>query len=80
MAVEPLRAELHQQIDALPVDVLAEVADFTAFVIERRRLGGTYREWSDAAWRSFALSQFLRDTEDEDIEYTLADAQEIYRP
>lgn len=80
MAIDPLRDELHRQIDALPADVLAEVADFTAFVIERRRHAGTYREWSDAGWRSFALGQFLRDAEDDDVEYSLADAQEIYRP
>jgi hypothetical protein len=79
MALEPLRDELHHQIDNLPADVLAEVADFTAFVIERRRHTGKYSEWSDAAWRSFALDQLLRDADDEDVEYTLDDAEEIYQ-
>lgn len=80
MAGDPLRAELHQQIDALPVDLLAEVADFTAFVLARRRLGGSYREWTDDAWRTFALEQLLRGADDDDVAYTLADAQEVYRP
>ena len=79
MVIDPLRDELHQQIDALPADVLAEVADFTAFVIERRRHGVTYREWSDVDWRSFAIDQLLREG-DEDVVYTLEDAEEIYRP
>ncbi len=77
MSTDPLRIELHQQIDRLPVDVLAEVADFTAFVVERRRQAGGYHEWSDLAWRSFALRQFLRETDD-DVSYALEDAEEVY--
>lgn len=38
MVIEPLRDELHRQIGALPADVLAEVADFTASVIRLARL------------------------------------------
>ena len=80
MTGQPLREQLHHQIDTMPEDVLAEVADFTAFVLDRRQNGGEHRDWSDSAWRSFAAEQFLRGTEDEDVEYTLDDAREVFHP
>lgn len=76
MTTTALREQLRHQIDLLPDDVLVEIADFAAFVLTRRGTA-SYAEWSEHDWQKFALGQFLR--ESDDVEYTLADAEEIYR-
>ena len=78
MGTNALRDFLHDQIDGLPSDVLAEVADFTAFVLARRRNGNQYADWSSADWRAFALEQLQRDGGEEEVEYSLDDAREVY--
>ena len=77
MATTAIREHLRQQIEALPDDILVEIADFTAFILARRQATSTYTEWSEDQWQRFALGQFLR--ESDEVEYTLADAEEIYR-
>ena len=77
MTTTAIREQLHRQLDALPDDILSEVADFAAFVLARRQGTVSYTNWSEAEWQQFALGQFLR--ESDDVEYTLADAQEVYR-
>jgi hypothetical protein len=76
MTTITLREQLRRQLDTLPDDVLVEIADFAAFVLARRRNTASYAEWSEGEWREFALGQFLR--ESDDVEYTLADAEEVY--
>lgn len=77
MTAITMREQLHRQIESLPDDLLAEIADFAAFILARRQ-GGTfaYADWSESEWRQFSLGQFLREADD--VEYTLADAEEIY--
>ena len=77
MTPTTLREQLRRQLDALPDDVLVEIADFAAFVLARRRSTAPYADWSEREWQKFAVSQFLR--ESDDVEYTLADAEEVYR-
>jgi len=77
MTTTTLREQLRRQLDALPDDVLVEIADFAAFVLARRRSTAPYADWSEREWQEFALGQFLR--ESDDVEYTLADAEEVYR-
>ena len=77
MTMITLREQLRHQIDVLPDDVLVEIADFAAFVLTPRRGAVSYVEWADHDWKQFALGQFLR--ESDDVEYTLADAEEVYR-
>ncbi|MBU0511541.1 MAG: hypothetical protein KJ638_07555 [Chloroflexi bacterium] len=36
-----------------------------------------YADWGDRQWQDFALSRFLR--EEDDVGYSLEDAQEIFR-
>lgn len=72
------REQLHKQIDALPDDVVAQIADFTLFVVARRQLTPLYAEWNNSQWQVFALEQLFR--EDDDVDYTLEDAQEVYHP
>lgn len=77
MATTVVREQLRRQLDTLPDDILVEIADFVAFILARRQGTTTYADWSEGEWRQFALGQFLR--ESDEVEYTLADAEEIYR-
>ncbi len=77
MATASLREQLYQQLDHLPDDLIAEIADFTAFVLACRRKAIDYTDWDQTQWRAFVLEQFLRES-DEDVEYTLEDAKEVY--
>jgi hypothetical protein len=77
MATTAIREQLHRQLDTLPDDLLAEIADFAAFILARRQGASTYVDWSENEWQEFSLGQFLR--EGDDVEYTLADAAEVYR-
>ncbi len=77
MNTTPVREQLNQQLNELPDDIVAEIADFTAFVLARRQIPATYLEWSEGQWQSLSLGQFLRETGD-DVEYTVEDAEEVY--
>lgn len=79
MSTISVREQLSQQLQELPDDIVNEIADFTAFVLTRRKRASLYFEWSDSQWQALSLSQFLRDT-DEDAEYLLSDAEEVYHP
>jgi predicted component of type VI protein secretion system len=72
------REQLHHQIDALPDDVVEQIADFALFVMARRQLNKSFTDWSNQQWQAFALEQLLRDGDD--VEYTLDDAKVIYKP
>ena len=78
MTTATFREQLHKQIDKLPDDLVQQIADFTLFVMARRQIAPNYVEWSSKEWQEFALEQFFY--EDDEVEYTLEDAQEIYRP
>lgn len=71
-----LREQLHRQIDNLPDSIVEQIADFTCFVLARRQIMPLYADWDDSEWQDFSLGQFFR--EDDDMEYTLEDAQEVY--
>ncbi len=77
MTILSLRHQLQQQIEALPDDLVTEIADFTAFLMARRRGGINYSEWGTKDWNDFSQSQFLRETE-LDIEYRIEDAEEVF--
>ena len=79
MATSTMREQLYRQIEALPDDLVEQIAKFTQFVQEKRRVGSLhYFEWNDAQWQAFALGELFQD--DDPVVYTLADAKEIYRP
>jgi hypothetical protein len=71
-----LREQLCKQIDDLPDDVVEHVAEFTLFLMARRQISPSYADWKSDEWQDFALGQIFR--EDDDVEYSLEDAQEIY--
>lgn len=70
------REQLQKQIDTLPDDIVQQIADFTFFVMARREITPLYDDWDSHQWQDFSLEQFFR--EDDEVEYTLEDAQEIY--
>jgi hypothetical protein len=63
-----------QHLRSLPDSAQREVLDFVRF-LESRREELTQRE-EDATWSRFSLASALRDMEDEDTPYTLADLKE----
>jgi hypothetical protein len=79
MSTNLLRDQLRQQIERVPDELLLEIADFVAFVLARRQKKASYSDWNEPQWRDFAIGQFLRETED-DVDYTLDDAQEVFHP
>lgn len=79
MSTTDFREQLHKQIDRLPNEIVEQIADFTLFMMARRRLvSPSYRDWGQNQWEAFVEEQFFR--EDDEVEYSLADAQEIYHP
>lgn len=78
MTTITFREQLHKQIDRLPDDVVQQIADFTFFIVTRRKLSSDYTDWQPAQWQDFTLAQFFR--EGDEVEYTLKDAQEVYHP
>ena len=57
MSASQLRAQMQQQINTLPEDILREVADFMAFILSRRQID----DWDDEIWQQMALEQFFRE-------------------
>ena len=78
MSTITIRETLHRQLELLPDELIQEIADFTAFILVKRRQPLAYAEWQQGSWSNFALQNMLRET-DNDVEYSLADAQEIYK-
>lgn len=78
MTTMTIREQLNRQIDTLPDEIVEQIADFALFVMARRQIAPTYEDWSSNQWQAFALDQLFR--EDDEVVYSLADAQEIYKP
>jgi hypothetical protein len=76
MTTISVREQLHKYIDSLPDDIVQQIADFVLFVIARRRISLAYVDWNSDQWQNFVLEQFFR--EEDEVEYTLEDAQEVY--
>ena len=74
---ETIREQLHNQIDKLPDDVVAQIADFALFVMARKRIVPAYEEGERSQWQDFALEQLFG--EEDEVTYSLEDAQEVYR-
>lgn len=71
-----IRQQLHKRIDSLPDDLIEEISDFTLFIMAKKKMSPSYEEWSEHQWQDFALAQFFQ--EEDDVEYSLADAREVY--
>jgi hypothetical protein len=77
MTTTSVREQLHKYIDSLPDDMVQQISDFVLFVMARRSISSTYVDWDNDQWQTFVLEQFFR--EEDEVEYTLEDAQEVYR-
>ena len=72
------RDQLHQQIDQLPDHIVEQIANFTSSIITQQSNIPEYSSWEYTDWQKFSLQEFFR--EEDEIEYSLDDAQEIYKP
>ena len=72
------REQLHQQIDQLPDHIVEQIANFTSSIITQQSNIPKYSNWEDKDWQEFSLQNFF--CEENEIEYSLEDAQEIYTP
>ena len=72
------REQLHQQIDQLPDHIVERIANFTSSIIKQQNNIVDYSNWENKDWQKFSLQEFFR--EEDEIEYSLEDAQEIYKP
>ncbi len=74
---ETLREQLHQQIDQLPDHIVEQIAKFTLLISNQQDRIPEYTDWQNKDWQEFSLEQFFR--EEDEVEYSLEDAQEIYQ-
>jgi hypothetical protein len=72
-----LREQLHQQIDQLPDHLVEQIAKFTQLITIHQSKISEYTNWQEQDWQKFSLEQFFN--EEDEIEYSLEDAQEIYQ-
>ena len=72
------RQKLHQQIDQLPDHIVEQIANFTPSIVTQQSNIPKYSNWEDKDWQEFSLQIFFND--DDEIEYSLEDAQEICTP
>jgi hypothetical protein len=73
------REQLHQQIDSLPDHIVEQIASLILSITTQQKIPvSEYRDWQSTQWQDFALMQLFG--EDDEIEYSLDDAQEIYQP
>ncbi|PZU97047.1 MAG: hypothetical protein DCE90_07880 [Pseudanabaena sp.] len=70
------RTQLHQQIDSLPDHIIEQIAKFTQILTSKQEIS-EYIDWESGQWQEFALAQFF--SEDDEIDYFLEDAKEVYR-
>ena len=70
------REKLHQQIDQLPDRIVEPIVNFTSSMITQQNNIPEYSNWEDKDWQEFSLQTFFNDDE---IEYSLEDSQEIYK-
>lgn len=71
-----IREKLHQQIDNLPDGIIEIIEKFTQTLIEKQEIS-EYYDWESGQWQEFSLAEFF--SEDDEVEYFLEDAREIYK-
>lgn len=71
-----------QQIDRIPDKVIRDIEErawqLAAEAAFKHQENQTIADWRNSEWQDFSLGQFFR--EEDEVEYTLGDAQEIYKP
>lgn len=74
MTPQDIRAQLHSQIDNLPDDIVEQIADFTLFLVARRRVAPSYTDWDASQWQNLALEQLF--SEDDEVQYSCENISE----
>lgn len=73
-------AELIERLQALPQDKQAEVFDFVEFLSRRsgfaEKVPHAHAAWDDGEFACMAMSQALRDIEDDPVAYIADDLRE----
>jgi hypothetical protein len=73
------REQLHQQIDSLPDHIVEQIASLILSITTQHKiLASEYTDWQSTQWQDFSLMQLF--CKDNEIEYSLEDAEEIYQP
>jgi predicted Rossmann fold nucleotide-binding protein DprA/Smf involved in DNA uptake len=73
------REQLHQQIDSLPDHIVEQIANLIISMTTQQKIAvSEYTDWQNIQWQEFSLTQFFH--EDDEIQYSLEDAEEIYKP
>jgi len=72
------REQLHQQIDQLPDRIVEQIANFISSIITQQNNIPEYSNWKHKDGQKVSLQEFF--CEDDEIEYSLEDSQEIYKP
>jgi hypothetical protein len=62
---------------SLCLQVVEKIANFTQFISTQQNSLTDYIDWQDKDWSEFSLEQFF--CEEDEVEYSLEDAQEIYQ-
>lgn len=76
-------AELIERLQTLPQEKQAEVFDFVEFLSARAKnaggIGMAHDDWTDSESSALAMTQALRDIEDDPVVYTRADLREQWQ-
>lgn len=73
------REQLHQQIDRLPDDIIEQIANLILSITTQQKISvSEYTDRESSQWQEFSLTQLF--CKDDEIEYSLEDAEEIYQP
>ena len=78
MSMINTRQQLHQHIDCLSDDAVNQLAKITLLIISQNQASPQDDDLWRTRWQHLALEQFFR--EDDDVEYSLADAHKVYHP
>ncbi len=70
--------KIQKKVVMLPKKLQAEVLNFVEYLLMKAEYEATQKE--DVEWTNFSLASAMRGMEDEEVEYSLDDAQEIYHP
>jgi hypothetical protein len=61
------------------VQLVKQIASLILSIATKQKIGvSEYTDWQSTQWQDFVLTQFFG--EDDEIEYSLEDAEEIYQP
>ncbi|HID54575.1 MAG TPA: DUF2281 domain-containing protein [Anaerolineae bacterium] len=72
--------KIHQRVRILPEPLQAEVLDFVEFLLSKKtiKLSDDAQDFDDLEWSNLSLTMAMRDMENEEEPYTIADLKETF--